>query len=184
MQVVRSKGATSEATPIESVKCGDYILAASENGTITAQPVIFVTDHEPTMTDFVEITLRSGKRVTPTHNHMMVVRADGSYKLKLAALVEPGDAFCSRTAEGEVVEDPVASVRGYSAVCLAVNVLIPDGYMLVNDIVGSHRTDGDFSDTLKRVGELVYCLLGTAAVIQFCKFGNWFCHTWLDRLLP
>ena len=65
-----------------------------------------------------------------------------------------------------------------------MNILIPDGYMLVNDIVSSHRTDGDFSDTLKRAGELVYFLLGTAALIKFCKFGNWFCHTWVDRLLP
>ena len=140
-------------------------MAANENGTITEQPVIFATDHEPAMIDFVEITLQSGKRVTPTHNHMMVVRANGSFKLKLATLVEPGDTFCSRTAKDEVAEDQVASIRRYSAFCLAVNILIPDGYMLVNDIVSSHRTDGDFSDTLKRAGELVYFLLGTAALI-------------------
>ena len=100
MQVVKSKDAPGEATPIEEVKCGDYILAAGEDGTIAAQPVIFVTDHEPSMIDFIEITLESGKRVTPTHNHMMVVRTHGSYRLKLATLVEPGDTFCSRTATG------------------------------------------------------------------------------------
>ena len=71
-------------------------MAANEDGTITEQPVIFVTNHEPTMIDFVEITLQSGKRVTPTHNHMMAVRVDGSYRLKLATLVELGDTFCSR----------------------------------------------------------------------------------------
>ena len=77
VQAVKSKGTLSKATPIEQVKCGDSILAANENGTITEQPVIFVTDHEPTTIDFVEITLQSGKRVTPTHNHMMVVRVNG-----------------------------------------------------------------------------------------------------------
>ena len=159
-------------------------MAANEDGTITAQPVIFVTDHEPAMIDFIEITLQSGKRVTPTDNHMMVVRAHGAYELKLATLVEPGDTFCSRTATGSVAEDQVASIRRYRAFSLAVNIMIPAGFMMVNDIVGSHRTDGDFSDTLKCAGELVYCLLGTAAVTRFCKFGNWFCHTWLDRLLP
>ena len=117
------------------------------------------------MIDFVEITLQSGKRVTPTHNHMMVVRVNGSFKLKLATLVEPGDTFCSRTAEDLVAEDQVASIRRYSAFCLSVNVMIPYGYMLVNDIVSSHRTDGDFSDTLRRAGELVYWLFGLAAII-------------------
>ena len=42
---------------------------------------------------------------------MMVVRVDGSFKLKQAALVEIGDTFCSRTEYGEVIEDQIVEIN-------------------------------------------------------------------------
>ena len=140
---------------------------AREDGTVTEQPVIFATDHEPAVADLVQITLQSGKQITATDHHMMVVRGDnGEFKLKLAALVEPGDVFCSKnTTANDVVEDRVTEIKRYSSFCLAVNILIADGYLLVNDVVSSHRTYNDFSDTLKMIGELIYLLLGLQAVI-------------------
>ena len=99
------KAAPSKATPIEKVKSGDWILAAREDGTVTEQPVIFATDHQPTVADLVQITLQSGKQITATDHHMMVVRDNGQFKLKLAALVESGDVFCSKNVANDVVED-------------------------------------------------------------------------------
>ena len=93
------------------MKPGDEILAVSDDGTVAGQPVIFVTEHPPGFNDLVEITLQSGKSVTPTHNHMMVVRVDGSFKLKQAALGEIGDTFCSRTEYGEVIEDRIVKIN-------------------------------------------------------------------------
>lgn len=82
------------------MKCGDIILAVSDDGTVTQQPVIFVTDHSPAENDLIEITLESGKSVTPTHNHMVVVRISNVFKLKQASEVEVGDICCSINAEG------------------------------------------------------------------------------------
>ena len=63
-------------------------------------------------------------------------------------------------------------------------MIIPEGYLLVNDIAGSSRAVGDFCETLRVAGLLIYRTLGTAAVIKYCKFGDWLSETWVDRLLP
>ena len=57
------------------------------------------------MTELVEITLQSGKQITATDHHKMVVRDNDEFKLKIADLVEPGDVFCSKNAANKVVED-------------------------------------------------------------------------------
>ena len=74
-----------------------------------------MTEHEHMVNELVEITLQSGKCVTPTENHMMVVRdINGEFRLKQASLIEPGDSFCSRTARSEIVDDPVLAVKRFS----------------------------------------------------------------------
>ena len=184
VQVIKSQDGCTEAVPIEQVKPGDEILAVNDDGTVAGQPVIFVTEHPPGLNDLVEITLQSGKSVTPTHNHMMAVRIDGSFKLKQAALVEIGDIFCSRTECGEVIEDQIVKITKSTQYSHCVNVIIPEGYLLVNDIAGSSRAIGDFCETLRVAGLLIYRTLGTSAVIKYCKFGDWLSETWVDRLLP
>ena len=131
----------------------------------------------------VDITLRSGKLVTQTGRHMMAVRVDGAFKLKEAALVEPGDVFCSRDSANEVVEDEVVDVRSYSDFVEVANAIVP-GYILVNDIVSSSRVRDDMSESLWNAGQAVYNTLGSAAVTKFAVFGDWFRKTRVGRLLP
>ena len=77
------------------------------------------------------------------------------------------------------------AVHEYHDVARASHVIIPEGFMLVNDIAGSSRAIGDMSESLASLGLLIYKTLGTNATIGFAaKFGEWFSETALDRMLP
>ena len=170
--------------PIETIKCGDTILAASEHGLIVQQPVVYTSNHAPDYFKFIKITLHSGKSVSPTKNHYMPVLVNGKPELKLAEQVQPGDVFWSRSSDDQTGQDEVIAVSHVVEKAGSTHVIIPEGYLLVNDIAGSSRAIGDMSETLTNLGFLIYKTLGTNATIKFAKFGDWWSETWMDRMLP
>ena len=60
-----------------------------------------------------DIQLLSGKMISTTSNHMMVVYLDGKSTLKRASNVECGDIFFSGEVNGAMIEDRVAHVNTY-----------------------------------------------------------------------
>ena len=82
-----------------------------------------------------------------------------------------------------MVDDLVTEVIHYDENVGATHVIIPEGYMLVNDIAGSSRSFEDVSDFLFNVGLVIYKAFGLKATINFSKFGAWLSDTRVDRML-
>ena len=71
----------TRAVPIESIACGDTVLGFGKDGTQLEQTVVFVSHHEKQHYEMCEIKLQSGRTVTITPDHMVVVYLDGNYVL-------------------------------------------------------------------------------------------------------
>ena len=129
-----------------------------------------------------DIRLQSGKMISTTSNHMMVVYPDGKSTLKRASNVESGDIFFSYEVNGAMTEDRVVEVNTYFQDTAVANLII-SGHVLANDVVASVRVDGDMPESLWKAGVLVNKLFGTAVTHQFCRFGNWFRQTRMASVL-
>ena len=93
MWLVQPDSTTVASVEINQIKCGDEILALSESGNIVKKPVISVNHHPAMLNKFIDITLCSGRVVTPTWNHYMPIFENGRSQLRLAQDVKQGDIF-------------------------------------------------------------------------------------------
>lgn len=100
-------------TLIEKIVYGDKVLGVNQRGELVEYTVMLVTLHEKNLYEMTDIQLQSGKMISTTFNHMMVVYLDGKSALKRASDVEVGDIFFSRDFNGTLTEDKVIDVKTY-----------------------------------------------------------------------
>jgi len=74
---------------------------------------MFVSLHEKNQYEMTDMQLQSGKMISTTFDHMMVVLIDGKSTLKRACDVTCGDIFFSRNFDGALTEDEVVGVKTY-----------------------------------------------------------------------
>ena len=98
-----------------------------------------------------DILLHSGKMISTTSNHMMVVYPDGKSTLKRASNVECGDIFFSCEVNGAMTEDRVVGVNTHVQDTAVANLIIP-GHVLADDVVASVRVEGDMPESLWKAG--------------------------------
>ena len=98
-----------------------------------------------------DIRLQSGKMISTTSNHMMVVYPDGKSTLKRASNVESGDIFFSRDVNGAMTKDRVEEVNTYLQDTAVANLII-SGHVVANEIVASVRVEGDMPESLWKAG--------------------------------
>ena len=73
---------------------------------VTAQTVVYVDHFEPAERHMVDITLKSGKTVSVTDHHMMVIMKLTAFTLCKASNIQVGDLFYSQCdVEDSLAED-------------------------------------------------------------------------------
>ena len=92
---------------------GDKVLAVDQHGDLVEQTVMFVSLHEEKEYEMTDVLLQSGKMISTTSNHMMVVYNNGFSALKRASDVECGDIFFSSEVNGAITEDRVVNVNSH-----------------------------------------------------------------------
>ena len=137
--------------PIEQIVYGDKVLAVNQHGDLEEQTVMFVSLHEKEEYEMTNILLQSGKTISTTSNHMMVVYPNGKSTLKRASNVECGDTFFSYGANGAMTEDRVVSVDTHVQDTAVANLIIA-GHVLADDVVASVRVEGDMPESLWKAG--------------------------------
>ncbi|XP_050667649.1 indian hedgehog protein [Leptidea sinapis] len=130
---------------IETLKKGDRVLAADDDGKTVYSEVITFIDRDPNATrSFVEITAENGVKITTTPSHLLLLAAPNMWREVFAANVEIGDVLLTRGRGSVMRPSRVVSIRivskvgVYAPLTKAGTIIIDDALASCYAIVSSH----------------------------------------------
>ena len=174
MQVETNSG--SKTIPIQKVKESDKVLVADASG-VRFEPVIIVDLHKVDIDhQLVCVETASGKSVSLTIDHMMIVHQGLNAELVPAGKVLPGmqieifDESVGKCVSTEVIAiNPVASttVEGLA------NILTASETIVVNGIVGSVLTESCAARPARKLLKAVHSVMGTKVARCTYRIMEW-----------
>ncbi|CAG4993469.1 unnamed protein product [Parnassius apollo] len=130
---------------IDTLKKGDKVLAADDNGKMIYSEVLTFMDRDPNATrQFIEITAENGVSITTTPSHLLLLAAADGWREKFAANIEMGDVLLT-TGTGsvmrpsKVVSKLFVRKRGvYAPLTKSGTIIVDDALASCYALVRSH----------------------------------------------
>ncbi|XP_045446792.1 tiggy-winkle hedgehog protein [Melitaea cinxia] len=130
---------------IASLKKGDKVLAADDDGKMVYSEVLTFIDRDPNATrHFIEVTAENGVAITTTPSHLLLLASADGWRELFAANVQEGDVLLTRgygsvMRPSKVVKSRVVSKRGvYAPLTRTGTIIVDDALASCYALVSSH----------------------------------------------
>ncbi|XP_023933828.2 tiggy-winkle hedgehog protein [Bicyclus anynana] len=130
---------------IATLKKGDRVLGADDDGKMVYSEVLTFIDREPNATrQFVEVTAENGVSITTTPSHLLLLAAADGWRESFATNIEAGDVLLTRgqgsvMRPSRVVKTRLVSKRGvYAPLTRTGTIIVDDALASCYALVRSH----------------------------------------------
>ncbi|XP_013139051.1 PREDICTED: desert hedgehog protein B, partial [Papilio polytes] len=130
---------------IDSLKKGDRVLAAADDGKMIYSEVLTFIDRDPNATrQFMEITAENGVTITTTPSHLLLLAAADGWRESFAVNIKLGDVLLTRGTgsvmrPSRVVHTKMVKRRGvFAPLTKAGTIIVDDALASCYALVSSH----------------------------------------------